>query len=301
MESKNSLITRVMTKDGSARLILIDSTEIVRSARKYHNTSKTVTAALGRCLTITSMMGCLLKDKDNTVTLKFNGDGPAGAITCTADYTGDVRGYAENPDAELPPNSIGKLDVGGAIGKGTIYVIKDMGMGEPYVGLSPIITGEVAEDMTNYFASSEQTPTICALGVRLDTEINCTAAGGFLLQLMPGYDNAVVDQLEMNMKGLDSVSSMMIKGYSTEDIINAVLKNIEYDIFDSIEVSYRCNCSKEKYKKALLSLGKKELVEMYDEGKDIETQCRFCGGKYIFTKEEIKELIDSLEEDNKEQ
>jgi len=294
MKDNRSLITRVMTRDGSARLILIDSTEIVRSAHKYHNTSKTMTAALGRCLTVTSMMGSLLKDKNDIITVKFNGDGPAGAVTCTADYAGNVKGYADDTSVELPPNSKGKLDVGGAIGRGTVYVIRDIGGGEPYVSLAPIISGEIAEDMTNYFATSEQTPTVCALGVRVDTEVNCTAAGGFLLQLMPGFDGELVDIIERNVSQMEPISAMMAKGFSASDIIDTVLKDIEYDVFDQIEVGYECDCGKERYAKALISLGKDELSEMYEEGKDIETKCKFCGRTYVFTKEEIKALLDEL-------
>ena len=178
MPRETSVIKRAISRDGGIRVIFCDSTAIVRASCAIHHTSKTMTAVLGRALTATSLMACLLKDRDNTLTLQLRGDGPAGSVICVGDYKGNVRGYAENPDAELPPNSVGKLDVGGAVGRGTMYIIKDMGMNDPYVGVSPIVSGEIAEDVTEYFASSEQTPTVCALGVRVDRDNMCFAAGG---------------------------------------------------------------------------------------------------------------------------
>ena len=183
---KNSVIKRAISRDGGIRVIFCDSTAVVRRSCEIHHSSKTMTAVLGRALTATALMSCLLKDKDNTLTLQLRGDGPCGSVVCVGDYRGNVRGYADDVTVELPPNEFGKLDVGGAVGGGNMYIIKDLGMNEPYVGISPIVSGEIAEDITEYFATSEQTPTVCALGVRVDTDNMCYAAGGYLIQLMPG-------------------------------------------------------------------------------------------------------------------
>lgn len=289
MSEKVSVIKRAITTDGSARLFFIDSTAVVKRSCEIHHTSKTMTAVLGRALTAASLMGSLLKDKDNTLTLQLRGDGPAGLVVCVSDYMGNVRGYAENPDAELPPNSAGKLDVGGAVGAGTMYIIKDLGMNEPYIGVSPIVTGEIAEDITEYFASSEQTPTVCALGVRVDNDNMCFAAGGFLLQLMPGYEDSTVDALETNVNMLGSVSKLIADGKTGEEIIDMVFSGIEYEMFDEFDVEYRCTCSREKYKTALVGLSDDDMNELRETGEPIETNCRFCGDKYVFDLAEIDE------------
>lgn len=289
MSEKVSVIKRAITTDGSARLFFIDSTAVVKRSCEIHHTSKTMTAVLGRALTAASLMGSLLKDKDNTLTLQLRGDGPAGLVVCVSDYMGNVRGYAENPDAELPPNSAGKLDVGGAVGAGTMYIIKDLGMNEPYIGVSPIVTGEIAEDITEYFASSEQTPTVCALGVRVDNDNMCFAAGGFLLQLMPGYEDSTVDALETNVNMLGSVSKLIADGKTGEEIIDMVFSGIEYERFDEFDVEYRCTCSREKYKTALVGLSDDDMNELRETGEPIETNCRFCGDKYVFDLAEIDE------------
>ena len=287
-----SYITRAMTCDGSARLFFTDTTAIVQEAHEIHGTSKTMTATLGRVLTATSLMGCMLKDKGNTLTLQFNGDGPAGSVVGVSDYAGNVRGYAQDPTVELPANSVGKLDVGGSIGRGNFYVSKDMGTGEPYTGLCNIVTGEIAEDITQYFAVSEQTPTVCALGVKCDPEINCVAAGGFILQLLPGADNSLIDILEKNISGIPPVSSIIEQNgeQAAQIVLDTVLNGIPYDVFDQYETEYRCNCSREAYEKALISLGSKELQDMIDEGKDIEMTCRFCSRRESFTVEELKTM-----------
>jgi len=287
MNTEKSVIKRAITDDGSARVFFIDSTAIVRRACEIHNTSKTMTAVLGRALSAASLMGSLLKDRDNSLTLQFKGNGPAGLIVCVSDYMGNVRGYAENPQAELPPNAIGKLDVGGAVGRGTMYVIKDLGLNEPYIGVSPLVSGEIAEDVTEYFASSEQTPTVCALGVRVDQENMCFAAGGYLLQLMPGAEEAIIGKLETNIGMMNSVSQLIADGKTGEEIIGAVFAGIEYTMFDEFDAEYRCTCERDKYKRALVSLGEDDMQELADAGEDIETSCRFCGTKYVFTLEEI--------------
>ncbi len=284
-----SYITRAVTSDGSARILFADTTDIVRKAHEIHKTSKTMTAALGRVLTATALMGSLLKDKDNSITVQFKGDGPAGTVMCVSDYMGNVRGYAENPTVELAPNDKGKLDVGGAIGKnGTLYVMKDMGFTEPYIGLCPIKTGEVGDDITEYFASSEQTPSVCALGVRVDKDINCKAAGGFIIQLMPMADDEIVDKLEKNIALIDSVSAMIESGKTAQDIISVAFSGIEYDTFDEYDIYYKCNCSREKYENALITLNDDDFGSLGEDKAPIEAVCRFCNEKYSFSFEELK-------------
>lgn len=286
---KTSYITRALTSDGSARILFTDTTAIVSKAMEIHNTSKTCTAVLGRALTAASLMGSLLKDKDNSLTLQFKGDGPAGAVVCVSDYKGNVRGYVQNPEVELLPNSKGKLDVGGAIGKnGYLYVIKDMGMAEPYNGFSPLVSGEIAEDITEYFASSEQTPSVCALGVRVSSDRQVIAAGGFIVQVMPGADDAVITAIENNLKMISSVSALIEQNKTAEEIIDLVFNGIPYELFDEFDSDYICSCSREKYLKALSSLPEADLDELRTTDEPIETQCRFCNSKYVFDITEVE-------------
>ncbi len=283
-----SIITRAITTDGSARIIFADTTDIVQKAMQIHSLSKTATAALGRALTASALMGSLLKDKDNTLTLQFKGDGPLGTVMCVSDYKGNVRGYVENPETELAPNEKGKLDVGGAIGRsGTLYVIKDMGYKEPYIGMCPIVSGEVAEDVTKYFATSEQTPSVCALGVRVSQDKRCKAAGGFLIQLMPMADDDTVSAIERNIALLDSVSAIIEKGGRAEDIIASCFAGIEYEMFDEFDIDYVCNCSREKYEKALITLSSDDFDSLGEDKAPIEASCRFCNKKYTFTFDEL--------------
>jgi len=287
MPETNSIIKRAITDDGSARVFFIDSTAIVRRSCEIHHTSKTMTAVLGRTLTAASLMGTLLKDRDNSLTLQLRGDGPAGYVVCVSDYMGNVRGYAENPDAELPPNDLGKLDVGGAVGRGTMYVIKDLGLNEPYIGVCPLVSGEVAEDVTQYFATSEQTPTVCALGVRVDQDNMCFAAGGYLLQLMPGAEESVIDRLETNINMMGSVSKLIADGVSGDEIIGMIFAGIEFTMFDEFEAAYKCTCTRDKYKNALVTLNEKDMNELVEADEPIETNCRFCGNKFVFELDEI--------------
>ncbi len=281
-----SIITRAITSDGSARIIFANTTDIVQKAMELHSLSKTATAALGRALTAASLMGSLLKDKENSLTLQFKGDGPLGTVMCVSDYKGNVRGYVENPSAELAPNEKGKLDVGGAIGKnGTLYVIKDMGYKEPYIGMCPIVSGEVAEDVTEYFATSEQTPSVCSLGVRVSQEKRCKAAGGFLIQLMPMADEETVSTIERNIALIDSVSAIIEKGGRAEDVIASCFAGIEYEMFDEFDIGYVCNCSREKYEKALITLSADDFESLGEDKAPIEAVCRFCNKKYSFTYE----------------
>lgn len=284
----SSMITRAITEDGSARMIFADTTNIVSRARKIHNTSKTMTAVLGRSLTAASLMGSLLKDKGDSLTFQLNGKGPAGRIVCVSDYKGNVRGYADNPQTELPPNSAGKLDVGGAIGRdGSLCIIKDMGMAEPYIGMSPIVSGEIAEDVTNYFANSEQTPTVCALGVRVNTDLSVKAAGGFLVQLMPGAEDSVIDKIESNLKMVSSVSAMIAEGLCAEDIINMVMAGTGVQLFDEFDIDYVCPCNREKYLTALAGLSQADIDELAAANEPVETCCRFCDKKFVFSMDEI--------------
>lgn len=287
---KHSYITRALTCDGSARIFFTDSGSVVGEAMRIHNTSKTCTAVLGRALTAASLMGTLLKDPDNSLTLQIKGDGPAGTVVCVSDYMGNVRGYVQNPEVELLPNAQGKLDVGGAVGRnGHLYVIKDLGLAEPYNGISPLVSGEIGDDVTEYFASSEQTPSVCALGVRVSNDRHVKAAGGFLLQVMPGADGAVIDKIEENLKMIPSVSALIEDGKSAEEIIGTVLKDIPFDVFDEFETEYRCTCSRNKYLRALASLPDADIEELKRSDDPIETVCRFCGATYTFDMEEVEE------------
>ena len=292
---RHSNLMRALTKDGSAMIVAADTSQIVQTAHEIHNLSKTMTAALGRALTAASMMGSLLKEEKQSVTLRFCGDGPAGTICCVSDWRGNVRGYADHPEAELPPNAKGKLDVGGAVGRGPMHVLRDLGMDQPYVGVASIVSGEIAEDVTNYFASSEQTPSVCALGVLVHPDFNCRAAGGFLVQLLPFADPQVVEQIEKNIEKIDSVSRMVDSGMQPQDIIETVFAGIAFDVLDAVSIDYLCPCSRDRYARALLSLGKKELQRLLDEGEPVETCCSFCGQKYVFDLPEIRQMLENAQ------
>lgn len=288
----NSHISRFITTDGSARLIFADTTSIVQEAIDIHNMTPTSSAALGRCLTAASIMGSLMKNPTDSLTLRVKGDGPIGSIVCVSDYEGNVRGYADNPSVNLPLKPNGKLDVGGAVGEGTLYVIRDLGGREPYVGMCELVSGEIAEDITSYFAQSEQTPSVCALGVLVTEDGTCLCAGGFIIQLLPGTWDETVDIIEKNVKMFTSVTAHMKNAKNADDFASMLFDGIEYEKFDTIPTEFRCNCSKENYERGIISLGAKEINEMIDDGNDIETQCVFCGKKYPFTVEELKALRD---------
>ena len=287
MENR-SVIKRAITSDGGARIVFINSTAIVREAAAKHGTSKTMTAVLGRALTGTSLMGSLLKNKTDSLTLRLDGDGPCGSVVCVSDYKGNVRGYAEDVTVELLPNAKGKLDVGGAVGGGTMYVIRDLGMNEPYVGASPIVSGEIAEDITEYFVNSEQTPTVCALGVRVNTDNECFAAGGYLLQLLPGAYEETAIKLENNISLMRPISELIASGADGDDIIAAVMSGLEFEMFDEFDAEYLCTCDREKYLSALAGLSADDLDEILEKDEPIETKCRFCGETYVFTPDEVK-------------
>ena len=282
-----SRIIRGVTKDGSARFFVIDSREIVNRAIELHGTSPTATAAFGRVLTGASLMGCLLKNRGDSLTLQFRGDGPAGMVMAVSDDCGNVKGCMTNPAADLPLKANGKLDVGGLIGRGSLYVMKDEGEKEPYIGISQIVSGEVAEDLAAYFAYSEQTPTMLSLGVLVDRDRTCRAAGGCLLQVLPMADDKVIARIEENAEKLTNISSLFAEGKSCEEIAAEALEGIPYDLFDEIPAGYVCDCSKERMGRGIASLQKQDIEEIFKDGKNAEAVCRFCGKKYVFTKEDV--------------
>ena len=294
---EQATILRGMTRDGSARIVVINSRAIVNEAIRIHKTAPTATAALGRLLTACSLMGCMMGEKEDRMSMTVAGEGPLGKLIAASDYMGNVRGYVQHPETDLPLKPNGKLDVGAAVGKGTLTVLKDMGGQEPTNGTIPLVSGEIAEDIAAYYATSEQIPTLCALGVLVDKDLSCLAAGGVMVQLLPFADPAVVDQLEKNAASLTNISKQFEKGLSNEEIAAIALDGIEYDLFDEIDVGYKCTCSRERMAAALHSVGKKELRRMLDEqlaeGKpeELEISCHFCNNSYRFTPENLEKLF----------
>ena len=285
-------IVRYITTDGSAFVIACDSTDMVAEMERIHQPSATVTAALGRLLTAASMMGDMLKGEDDSITLRMNGGGPAGDLIAVADHKGNARGYAEQPIVEIPLNSAGKLDVRSAVGTdGQLYVIKDIGLKEPYIGQTPIVSGEIAEDITNYFAASEQTPSVCALGVLVNPDLTVAHAGGFIIQLLPGCEDEVITKIEESISNIPSVTEMLSDGFTADDIAKRALKGLELDKLDESVMSYQCNCSRERVENALISTGLENLREMAEAEENTEVECHFCDKKYSFTPTEIKKLI----------
>ncbi len=290
--SKSKML-RAMTKDGSARLMVINSRNMINDMRTAHNTSPTATAALGRTITAASMIGTMLPEDGDTVTITFSGNGEAGKIIAVGDYFGNVKGYIQNPLASPPKKPNGKLDVGAAVGEGTLSFVKAVGDGDIQTGMTEIVSGEIAEDIATYFAMSEQIPTVLSLGVRVDKDYSCLSAGGVLIQLLPFPDDATVDLIERNARYLNNISALFESGLTLEQIADIAMKDIPYDVFDTLEVEYKCDCSRERMKKKLLSIGKKEIATMLDEqeaeGKprELTAVCRFCNTGYTYTEEEL--------------
>ena len=288
-----SNLIRGISENGGVVFCGVDSTEIVRTAEKLHTTSATCSAALGRLLTGVSLMGAMLKDDGDSITLRVSGGGPAGVVIACTDAHGNVKGCIDHPLVELPAKENGHLDVGGAVGKdGVLTVIRDNKLQkEPTVGQVPLVSGEIAEDLTRYFAESEQIPSACALGVLVDTDCSVKCAGGWLVQLMPGVKDSDIDKLEANLAKLESMTAMLDKGMSLEDIIRAVLDGFEVDFLQTSEIGYRCACSREKVERALISMGKTELCKMAEEQENSEVTCQFCDKIYRFSRAELQELL----------
>ena len=285
-------LIRCITSDGAIMAVASDTTDIVGKAEEIHSTSAVITAALGRLLTATSMMGNMLKGKDDTVTVKINGGGASGSLVAVADSRGDVRGYVQNPVVEIPLKSNGKLDVGGAVGKeGTLFVVKDIGLKEPYGGSVPLVSGEIAEDITAYYAVSEQIPTATALGVLVDTDLSVKAAGGYIIQLLPGADDNTITALEECLKKARPVSELIAEGKTPEEVLREILCGMELEVLYEQEICYKCKCSRERVESALKSLSVEELTEMAEDTHNTEVECHFCNSVYSFTPEEIGKFI----------
>ncbi|MFY9199003.1 MAG: Hsp33 family molecular chaperone HslO [Acutalibacteraceae bacterium] len=285
-------LVRCISSDGTLSIMAANTTDIVASATQIHGTTPVASAALGRLLTGASLMGSMLKGDNDSITLRLNGGGDAGSIIAVSDSVGNVRGYVSNPNVELPLNSKGKLDVAGAVGTdGFLTVMKDLGLKEPYIGQTPIVTGEIAEDITSYYATSEQTPTVCALGVLVDSRDNSIInAGGFLIQLLPTAYDDTIDAVERCIKDVLPVTTMLLQGFEPKDICKAVLPEFDLEVLDESSPEYRCNCSRQRVQSALISMGQEELTEI-SKDEHTEVCCHFCTQKYSFSSSEIKEIL----------
>ncbi|VYS79038.1 33 kDa chaperonin [Blautia glucerasea] len=284
-------IIRATAADSQVRAFAAVTKETVETARKDHNTSPVATAALGRLLTAGAMMGVMMKGEKDILTLQVKADGPLNGITVTADSQGRVKGYVGNPEVLLPANDKGKLDVSGAVGNGFLNVIKDMGLKEPYSGQVDLQTGEIAEDLTYYFAVSEQVPSAVGLGVLMNKDNTVREAGGFIVQVMPFAEEKTIAKLEENIQKIQSVTTLLEQGHTPESLLEAVFEGLDLEIMDKVPTEFYCNCSKERVEKALISIGRKDLNEMIQEGKEIELNCHFCNTNYVFSVEELKEIL----------
>ena len=283
-------IVRATAANNQVRAFAATTKTVVETARQHHNTSPVATAALGRLLTAGAMMGSMMKNEKDMLTLQIKADGPLQGITVTADSAANVKGYVGNPDVMLPPKN-GKLDVGGAVGIGLLNVIKDMGLKEPYVGQTILVTSEIAEDLTYYYANSEQIPSSVGLGVLMEKNNTVKCAGGFIIQLMPFAEEKTIAQIEENLKNVTSVAAMLDKGYTPEQILEELLGNLGVEITDTIPTQFYCNCSKERVEHAVASIGRKDIQEMIDDGKDIEVKCHFCNSAYNYSVEDLKNIL----------
>lgn len=284
-------LIRCISTDGTLTVMAADTTDIVNEAVKIHKTSAVISAALGRLLTAASLMGSALKGKDDSITVKINGGGPAGTVLAVSDSSGNPRGYVQNSVVEIPLNEKGKLDVKGAVGTdGFLTVIKDLGLKEPYVGQIPIVSGEIAEDITQYYATSEQVPSVVALGVLVNPDLTIKAAGGFIIQLLPTAMDDTIEKVEKSIQNIESVTQMIEKGMTPEEICHHVLSEFEIEELDSANPVYKCSCSKQRVEAALISTGREALEEMAQDEKT-EVGCQFCNKKYVFTPKDIRELL----------
>lgn len=284
-------IIRATAANSQIRAFAAVTTDMVETARKAHNTSPVATAALGRLLTGGAMMGTMMKGDKDILTLQIHAGGPLQGITVTADSKGNVKGYVGNPNVCIPANSKGKLDVAGAVGVGFMNIIKDMGLKEPYMGQVALQTSEIADDLTYYFATSEQVPSAVGLGVLMNKDNTVRQAGGFIVQLMPFAEESVIAKLEENVQKITSVTNLLEEGHTPESLLERVLEGFDIEINDRMDTRFYCNCSKERVEKALISIGRKELNELIQEGKEVEMNCHFCNTNYVFSVEELKEIL----------
>lgn len=284
-------IVRATAADAQIRAFAATTRNLVEEMREIHNTSPVVSAALGRLLTGGAMMGAMMKGEDDLLTLQVIGDGPIGGMTVTADAKGNVKGYANETQVLLPASAKGKLDVGTAVGKGSLRVIKDMGLKEPYVGQTTLQTGEIAEDLTYYFAASEQVPSSVGLGVLMEKDNTVKQAGGFILQLMPFAEEAVISRLEANLQSFPSVTEVLEAGNPPERMLEMLLDGLSMQVTDTIGTGYRCDCSQKRVERAIISIGRKDIEEMIADGEEIEVGCHFCNKKYTFSVDELKGML----------
>ena len=290
----NDYLVRGMSMDGFVKVVAIRSTEIVRRGAQIQGTTPNATAAFGRALTAASMMGNMQKVENGSMTMQIKGGGPIGSITCVSDAVGNVRGFVVEPKVPLVEKFPGKLDVGATVGTdGTLTIIRDLQMKEPYIGSVELVSGEIGDDVTAYFAQSEQTPTACALGVLVDTDCSVKVAGGYLIQLLPGAPDETIDAVEAGIKRAGAVTKMLDAGMTPEDILGQVCGELGVVFMETTEVSYKCYCSRERVEAALISLGKKELAEIAAEGKTFPVECQFCDTVYEFTPDDIRKLIEN--------
>ena len=293
----NDYLVRGMSMDGFVKVVAIRSTELVRRGAAIHKTAPNATAAFGRALTAASMMGNMQKVENGSMTLQIKGDGPIGTIVCVSDPVGNVRGYVSEPNVPLAEKYPGKMDVGATVGTdGMLTVIRDLQMKEPYVGSVPLVSGEIGDDVTAYFAQSEQTPTACALGVLVDTDCSVKVAGGYLIQLLPGAPDETIDKVEAGIKRAGAVTAMLEAGLTPEDILGQVCGDLGVVFMETTPVEYKCYCTRQRVEGALISLGEKELSEIMDEGKDFPVECQFCDEKYLFTPADIQQLLAKMKE-----
>ena len=283
-------IIRATAAEGTIKMAVIDGRDTVQRAREIHGTTPTASAALGRTLCAASLMGNMLKEEDASLTIRIGGGGPAGQIIAVSDSAGNVRGIIENPCVDLPLRADGKLDVGGAVGRdGMLTVSRDLGLREPYIGSVALVSGEIAEDVTAYLLESEQVPSACALGVLVDTDTSIRAAGGFIVQLMPGADEALIGRLEDNILLMDQVTTVLAED-GAEELFAQVLRGVEYHINEMTPVAYRCTCSRERFARALTAIDRADLVDMVRSEEDAEIVCDFCGTKYVFSHDDLRAL-----------